>query len=86
MSSGFDDLYRYLLRSTGAILAYLTVAGFPQAFFSAKALLRAVKEPNHRSWPGVLALALPACLVVSAFSGCFFWRRNEFGSFLSRFS
>jgi hypothetical protein len=72
MSSGFDDVFRYLLRSTGAILAYLTVTGFPQSFFSARALLGAVKGRNNRNWSDVLAVAVPTCLLVSAFSGYFF--------------
>lgn len=72
MSNGFDDLFRYLLRSTGAILAYLATVGFPQCFFSTRALVSAVKKQENHSWPDVLAVTLPACLLGSAFSGSFF--------------
>jgi len=72
MSNGFDNVFRYLLRSTGAILAYLTAVGFPQSFLAARAMLSAAKVRSDRSWQEVLAVGLPICLLASGFSGCFF--------------
>lgn len=85
MSNGFDNVFRYLLRSTGAILAYLTAVGFPQSFLAARAMLGAVKAKSDRSWPEVLAVGLPTCLVVSAFSGCFFLETERIWLFFTPF-
>jgi hypothetical protein len=85
MSNGFDNIFRYLLRSTGAVLAYLTAAGFPQSFLAAKGMLSAVKVKDDRSWQEVLAVGLPICLLVSAFSGCFFLETERIWLFFTPF-
>lgn len=72
MSNGFDSNARYLLRSTGAILAYLTVAGFPQSFLMTSALVRGFKEKPFQSWNGIFTLAVVSGLLISGFCGAFF--------------
>jgi hypothetical protein len=72
MSNGFDNSARYLLRSTGAVLAYLTVAGFPQSFLMTSALVRVFREKLFLSWDGIFTLAVVVALLVSGFCGAFF--------------
>jgi len=85
MSNGFDNLFRYMLRSTGAILVYLTAAGFPQSFLAFKAMIHSVKVKEDRSWLKVLAVGMPICLMVSAFSGCFFLETERIWLFFTPF-
>ena len=72
MSNGFDNGFRYLLRSTGAILVYLAAAGFPQSYLTARSTVRAIKERNLNSLSKVLAVGVSLSLLVSGFSGFFF--------------
>jgi hypothetical protein len=85
MSNGFDDIFRYLFRSTGAVMVYLTAAGLPQAFLALKSMTGAVKVKHGRNWQEVLAVGLPVCLLVSAFSGCFFLETERIWLFFTPF-
>jgi hypothetical protein len=85
MSNGFDNLFRYLLRSTGAILVYLTAAGFPQSFLAFRAMFNAIKVKEGRSWQEVLAVGMPICLLLSAFSGSFFLETERIWLFFTPF-
>jgi hypothetical protein len=72
MSSGFDTSIRYLFRSTGAILVYLTVVGFPQSFLAIRAPVAAIKEKNFNNWQNLLTIGFCVCLLISGISGFFF--------------
>jgi hypothetical protein len=68
--SGFDDPRRYLLRSTGHVLAYLVSCGFAMAGF---ALMSLRGRPSRLENPmiGVAAFALATTILVAGFGGSF---------------
>ncbi len=72
LSNGFDNGYRYLLRSTGAILVYLAVAGIPQSYLISRPVVRAIKEGSLNSLSPILAVGVGLSLLVCGFSGFFF--------------
>ena len=83
MSHGFDDGARYMLRSTGAILAYLTVAGFPQSFLLARSCARAVRHRLLNTWPGIFTATVFIGLIVLGFCGAFFLETERIWLFLT---
>lgn len=83
MSHGFDVPVRFLFRSTGAILAYVTAVGFPISYLSLNALLKGRQQEGSASWAGVLTTAFFFTVFASGFSGFFFLETERIWLFLT---
>jgi hypothetical protein len=83
MSNGFDDATRYMLRSTGAILAYLPAAGFPQSFLLTRSFARALRHRLLNTWPGIFTAAVFSALFVLSFCGAFFLETERIWLFMT---
>jgi hypothetical protein len=71
MSFGFDEIRRYLLRSSGNLIAYLGSVAIPLVAFSAFCLFSGHrKRPEAPSY--ILCISVWLTMLVSAFSGLFF--------------
>jgi hypothetical protein len=77
---GFDDASRWLLRSTGNVIAYL-VSIAPLFILGLSAALRG--KDGLRSPRGVLFLALLATVLIAAFSGLFYVETERIWIFLT---
>lgn len=73
MGSSFDSPLRYLLRSTGNILAFLAGSGIAISAVMLAALpaLPALRPRGSDGMAGAFAWALAATIVIAAFSGAF---------------
>jgi len=83
MSSGFDDAARYMLRSTGAILAYLTAVGFPLSFLMIRSCSRAFRQKLLNTWPGIFTSAVFLGIFALGFCGAFFLETERIWLFLT---
>jgi len=72
MSSGFDDGWRYAIRTSGALLAYFIGAGFPLAVLGCHAARKLRKDKHAEPWTRSFAIAFILTLGVAACSGLFF--------------
>lgn len=71
MSGGFDNLKRYLLRSTGNIIAYLAGVGIPILAYSFYALRKSLLE-NNKNRTDELIIGTFLAIFIAGFSGLFF--------------
>jgi hypothetical protein len=77
---GFDDVERYLLRSTGNILAY-ALGAVPLSILALTATRGAESQADARARP--LILATPLTILIAGFSGLFYLETERIWIFLT---
>jgi hypothetical protein len=80
-NGGFDDPKRYVLRSTGNLLAYL-LSTVPLCVLATRALGKG-DDISHDKLPRTLFIALAATLFIAAFSGLFYLETERIWIFLT---
>jgi uncharacterized membrane protein len=84
MSNGFDNVYRYLLRSTGNLLAYLASVGVVIVGFAITSYHKTKAKAQLRA-RFILSASTLITVFVAAFSGLFFLETARIWLFFTPF-